>query len=106
MYKLTVIYGQLSSREEFDYDYYVTKHIPLAVEKLKARRAEVDRFVSNPQGGEPAFHVIAHLYFDSQEELMTGMTSPDAAPVMADIPNYYKGKSIRMAVTECREYTP
>lgn len=104
MYKLAVIYGKFNSPDEFDHDYYISKHMPLVMDKLSPRRAEVDRLVSSVQGEAP-FEVIANLYFDSQDDAAKALTKPEAAEVLADLRNFYKGRDIKVAISEVKEIT-
>jgi uncharacterized protein (TIGR02118 family) len=74
----------------FDYDYYVNKHIPMVADLLgdKLRGVAVDRGVASGQPGmPPPYLAMAHLVFDSLEELEAA-TAPLGERLAADGPNY------------------
>jgi uncharacterized protein (TIGR02118 family) len=64
---------------KFDWDYYMNKHIP-AARKLTAVgmvRIEVDKGIGSAQPGVAApFVAIAHMYFNSMEDMQKPFTPP------------------------------
>jgi uncharacterized protein (TIGR02118 family) len=76
----------------FDYEYYVSKHLPLVGElwgPLGLVSADASKGVSGLMpGSAPEFVTIASLTFPSLDVLQAVMTSPSAAQVLGDIPNF------------------
>jgi uncharacterized protein (TIGR02118 family) len=94
MVKLTVMYPS-GEGVKFDMDYYLQKHIPMVSESLGAalKRVEVDRGLSGgAPGSEPTYVALAHLVFDSVEDLQAAV-GPHAEKFAADVPNYTNTKS-------------
>jgi uncharacterized protein (TIGR02118 family) len=89
MIKVSVFYPNIEGKR-FDMDYYCTKHMALVQQKLGAacRRVAVDQGLSGVQpGSSPTYIAMGHLYFDSIEAFQAAF-APQAAAIMADIPNY------------------
>ena len=88
--KITVLYGQPKSAEEFD-KYYFEKHMPMVLATLKAHgmtRYEVDRGLSGVEpGSAPAYLCIGRCYFETLEGFQSGFAD-HGAELAADIPNY------------------
>ncbi len=89
MIRVTVCYpNQPGAR--FDVDYYLSHHMPMVEEKLRAHGMQswsVSKGVGGFAGGAAARLIEASLDFETMEGLQAGMASESAA-IMADIPNY------------------
>ena len=74
MIRVSVMYPNES--DKFDMDYYLNKHIPLVHQRLDSFglvRTEVDKGIGTQEPGAPApYAVIAHLIFNSIEEMEKG----------------------------------
>lgn len=87
MVKVSVFYANEEGKK-FDMSYYCNKHIPMCQEKLGCKRVDVDEGMAGAAPGtRPPFRAICHLYFDSLEKFQAAF-GPNAAAIMADIPNY------------------
>jgi len=89
MIKVSVLYPN-GEGSRFDMDYYCNKHMPMAQEKLGAacKGVAVEQGLGGAEPGAPATYVaMGHLLFDSMEEFQAAF-GPQAATLMADIPNY------------------
>jgi uncharacterized protein (TIGR02118 family) len=89
MIKVSVMYPS-GEGATFDHDYYVNKHIPMAVELLgpKLKSATVDRGLGGREAGAPPpYLAIANLVFDSIEDFQ-GSMGPAGPKLAADGPNY------------------
>jgi uncharacterized protein (TIGR02118 family) len=75
------------SREEFR-DYWMNKHGPFFMENADAMRAKkyiqsytldtpLNEGLRNSRGMLPEFDGVAEVWFESEEELMEGMSSPE-----------------------------
>ena len=86
MIKATVFYP---SGGKMDMDYYLNSHIPLCQKLLGPYglvRVEVDKGIDSPEG--PALYTaIAHLVFESAEQMQKGMQAHDPE-LSADVKNY------------------
>ena len=74
----------------FDMDYYVTKHIPMCVERCgdALKNATILEGLSGGMGGNPPASVcVGTLEFDSVDAFGAAM-GPHMPEIMGDIPNY------------------
>jgi uncharacterized protein (TIGR02118 family) len=89
MVRVTAFYAH-SDDAQFDWDYYLNKHLPLVRELVgeKLLRMNVDRGLHGVAAGlPPMFIAITQLDFESAEVLQELMLT--AVPkIVADIPNY------------------
>jgi uncharacterized protein (TIGR02118 family) len=91
MHRLTVLYPATDG-EAFNYDYYFNNHHKLVVSRLKPEglvSCEFDKGVSDPGGGKAPYLAIAHLKFNSADELQKAL-GKHGAEIVGDIPNYTK----------------
>ena len=91
MIRVSVLYPPSS---KFDWDYYLTKHVPLVREKLgKALKSvTIDKGVAGGQPNTPpGYTCMIHMGFDSADAFQTAF-GPHAKVIMADIPNYTKAQ--------------
>ena len=79
-------------------DYYQETHVPLAERIPNVQRFEVGRVASLDEG-EPPYHLIAELWFESADVLQESMSSPDGQAAADDIPNFATG-GVTMFVSE------
>ncbi|MCH9036902.1 MAG: EthD family reductase [Chloroflexi bacterium] len=101
MIRVSIIYNKVGD-STFDYDYYVSSHMPLAKEKLNPVKAEVDKIVGTPDQSPSPIHCVGYLYFNSMDDMQKAMAA-GAEPVMADIPNYYSGGAPVIIISEIHE---
>ena len=81
MIRFSVMYPATEGAS-FDHDYYVTKHVPLAVKTWGLEGAQIDKGINGP------YVAAVHFLFDSMEAMGAAMSAPGTAEVMADVPNY------------------
>lgn len=89
MYRLTVLYPAPADPEKFR-DYYLSTHLPLT-STLPGLRASRYSFEVSGLGGDSPYFAIWEGEFDTAEDAMTAMTSPQGQAVAADVPNYATG---------------
>lgn len=90
MIKLTVIYGHPADVDAFE-RYYNTTHMKIADKIPGVARWELTRFTGSPDGGRPAFHRMAELYFQSLEEMEKSLQSSEGMAALHDLPNFATG---------------
>jgi uncharacterized protein (TIGR02118 family) len=90
MVKIVVLYGPPTDPAAFE-SYYANTHLPLAAKMPNIERFEAGQVLGTPEGGEPPYHRIAELWFDSQETLQATMSSPEGQATVADIPKFATG---------------
>jgi uncharacterized protein (TIGR02118 family) len=87
---VSVLYANAPGNR-FDHDYYVQKHMPLALARLTSfgmARYEIDKGLSGgAPGSAPAFLCIGRLYFDTLEGFQQGLAE-HGAELLSDVPNY------------------
>jgi uncharacterized protein (TIGR02118 family) len=94
-YAYLVIYeGKPEDAGEF-LRYYIEKHVPIVWTFPRIRRVEIERGV---EGGD--IFMIARLTFDTLEDLLTAINSPERERARADMANFppFKGAVRRQAV--------
>jgi len=88
--KLTVLYGQPKSAEDFK-KYYSGTHMPLVTEVKGLRRFELAKVMPKADGSPPAFYRIFEAWFDSPEQMTAVTSTPEWKKVGADLPNFASG---------------
>ena len=83
MLRVLVLYPK-GEGHQFDGDYWISNHMPLVASKWP----KVVKWEADLAGDDMPFFAAAHLYFNSPEDLESTMSSPAAADVMGDVPNY------------------
>jgi uncharacterized protein (TIGR02118 family) len=89
MIKVSVLYPGGASNN-FDMNYYLTKHIPMVKQKLGSacKNIAVDEGIAGGAPGAPAAYLaMAHLTFDSVDAFQKAF-GPHADAIMGDVPNY------------------
>jgi uncharacterized protein (TIGR02118 family) len=90
MIRVTILYPNETGKK-FDWDYYASKHVPLAREKLTPLglvRAEIDKGISAPDPNAPApFIAVANFFFNTVDDVHSAFRQV-GRDVMGDIPNY------------------
>ncbi|HEU5398728.1 MAG TPA: EthD family reductase [Gammaproteobacteria bacterium] len=90
MVRLTVMYPQTAD-STFDLDYYLTKHMPLARERLSTSgltATHIDEGLGGGAPGEPApYTVICTFTFETMDGLQGAMAA-HGGELMGDIPNF------------------
>lgn len=85
MVKLLALYKQPLDVARFE-EIYFGRHIPLTRKMPGLRRLEVNRVTGAPRG-EPAFYLVAGLFFDDEEAMGASLASEEsraAARVLRD----------------------
>ncbi len=90
MIKLTVLYGQPKQPEAFE-SYYAQTHLPLVADIQGILRTELTLFALSADGSLPEYYRMAELYFDSQKQMDSVMSSAAAQVAVADIANFASG---------------
>ena len=86
---MNVLYHQPDDPAAFD-RYYDETHVPLATKIPGVRSCTVSRPGAD-ENGAPAYHLVATLVFDSQEEMAGGMASEEGQAAVADLANFATG---------------
>jgi uncharacterized protein (TIGR02118 family) len=91
MVRISILYPNNKS-SRFDLDYYIGRHMPLAIKLLSAhagfKGVSVERGMGGAtSGSEAAYLVTCHYSFDSVEDFMAAF-APHASVLQGDIPNY------------------
>ena len=83
MIRLMVLYPR-GEGTHFNSEYWLTKHMPMLSTNLhKLKKWEAD--IAAP---DSPYYAVAHVYFDSIEDVQATMSSAEIGTVMGDIPNY------------------
>ena len=100
MIKATVLYGHPTSPETFE-KYYAESHAPLVGKVQGIVKAELTKFLPNPDGTAAAYYRMAELYFAGPAEMQQAMGSPEGQALAADLPNFATGgATVIMGVVE------
>src|SRR5664279_5353449 len=90
MIKPTMLYGHPTSPEVFE-DYYVNTHMPIALKMNGFTRAELTKFLNQPDGSKPPYYRSADFLFDSAVEMQKTMDSAEGKAASAGIANFATG---------------
>ena len=91
MYYVTVMYPN-GNGVKFDFDYYMTKHIPM-VSRLLDTTIEVCKGIATETGTAAPYVCTARIRVKSLEQFQAAMAR-HGAQIMADIPNYCNAQPI------------
>ncbi|HEX6988442.1 MAG TPA: EthD family reductase [Bacillota bacterium] len=97
MVKLVALYRRPDDPAEFDRRYF-NEHLPLANRMPGLRRVEVSRVVGAP-AGEPAYYLMAELYFDDRAALDAAMTSAEGRAAAENLMSF-AGQLVRFLIAE------
>ena len=91
MFNISSIYPKKDGYE-FDFDYYLNRHMPRSIELLSAARGfkgvSVERGMDVDESKlESSYVAMCHYYFDSLEDFMAAF-GPHAEALQGDIANY------------------
>ncbi len=91
MIKISILYPN-KKNARFDMDYYLEKHMPLAIRLLGAhsgyKGVSVERGLGSAiPGAEAAYVAMCHYLFDSVAAFMAAF-APNAGVLQGDIQNY------------------
>jgi len=90
MYKIIVLYPKPENQKEFD-EHYEKIHIPLTKKIPKLKKLTINKSFGAPTG-EPAYYLIAELYFESKEDLNEALKSKEMRDAATDAMKISKGK--------------
>ncbi len=90
MIKVTLLYGHPKDPQEFE-RYYAEKHLPLAAKMKGVVRLELTRFGPGTDGSKPAYYRMAELYFPTEVQMQSMLSSPEGQAAVADLPNFATG---------------
>ena len=85
--KITVLYAQPKSVEEFD-KYYFEKHMPMVYAVKEVKKVEIARPAPGPDGAASPYHLITELYFESPDALKAATGTPEWKAIRADTANF------------------
>jgi uncharacterized protein (TIGR02118 family) len=89
MVKVSVMYPN-GEGHTFDMAYYLTKHIPMAKQKLGSALKNVtveEGMAGATPGAPPTYLALGNLYFDTLEAFQAAF-GPHAPAILGDVPNY------------------
>ena len=88
MIRVSVMYPNQSGGN-FDYDYYLSTHMPLVKDKWGdvLRGVEVIKGLSGPEGSAVTYVTVASLKFDDVAAFEAALAA-HAPAIMGDIPNF------------------
>ena len=81
MIRLSVLYPSTEGAT-FDHDYYLNKHVPLAVKTWALDGAEIDKGIDGP------YVAAVHFVFASLEDMGAKMGVDGTGDVLMDVANY------------------
>jgi uncharacterized protein (TIGR02118 family) len=97
--KITVLYNQPKSVEEFD-KYYFSKHMPMVYAVKEIKKVEVARPMPSPTGAPSPYHIVTELWFDSPDVLKTVTATPEWKAIVDDVPKFAAADAVTIIVSE------
>ena len=97
--KITVLYHQPKSAEEFD-KYYFGKHMPMVYAVKEIKKIEVARPTPSPTGAPSPYHIVTELWFDSPDVLKTITATPEWKAIVEDVPKFAAADAVTIIVSE------
>jgi uncharacterized protein (TIGR02118 family) len=84
--KLIALYKRPTDVAAFE-THYKEIHAPLVRKMPGLKKLEVCHFTGSP-GGEPKFYMMAELYFDAKEAMMSALGSPEGKAAAKDVMSF------------------
>ncbi|TQN70027.1 hypothetical protein CSHISOI_05455 [Colletotrichum shisoi] len=103
---LTVLYPNVAGAE-YDFDYYIKSHMPLAAAKWKPSGClswTVAKYRPGPDGAPPRYAFAGLIRFSSLEAIHKALASPATLELMEDVPNY-SNQELQFLMAEDAETT-
>jgi uncharacterized protein (TIGR02118 family) len=97
--KITVLYKQPKSAEEFD-KYYFAKHMPMVYAVKELKKVEVARPAPSPDGTPSPYHIVTELWFDSADALKAVAGTPQWKAIVDDVQNFAPADAAIVVVSE------
>jgi len=85
--KVTVLYSQPKSAEEFD-KYYYSKHMPMVYAVKEIKKVEIARPRPAPNGSPSPYYLVTELWFDTPEVFKAVAATPEWKAIGADVANF------------------
>ncbi|MFF5992420.1 EthD family reductase [Prauserella flavalba] len=98
MYRLTAAYLHPENPEAF-LKHYREVHAVLAAKMPKLRSYEWG-VCESPDGSRPSFFLVAFLDWDTKEDALEALQSPEGQAGAADLPNFTSADQVHMAFSE------
>ena len=86
MVKLVALYKKPADVSAFE-THYKEIHTPLAKKMPGLKKMEVCHFTGSP-GGEPRFYMMAEMYFDTKEAMMSALGSAEGKAAGEDVMSF------------------
>lgn len=90
MLKVTVLYNQPDSAEDFE-KYYAETHLPLAAKMEGVHKLETTKFSPGPDASAPEYYRMAEMYFESPEQIQATLGSEAGRATVDDLKNFATG---------------
>jgi uncharacterized protein (TIGR02118 family) len=91
MIKISILYPNISGAR-FDFDYYLSKHMPRSIELLSQhagyRSVSVERGIGGTEPNSPPQYLAACFYIFDSIESFVEVFMPHAAELQGDMPQY------------------
>jgi uncharacterized protein (TIGR02118 family) len=97
--KITVLYNQPKSTEEFD-KYYFSKHMPMVYAVKEIKKVEVARPAPSPAGAPSPYHIVTELWFDTPDVLKAVTSTPEWKAIADDVPKFTEPGSVTIIISE------
>jgi uncharacterized protein (TIGR02118 family) len=90
MVKGTALFGHPEDPDAFE-EYYANTHVPLVRKVPNLQHFYQGRVVATPDGSQPPYYRYGELWFESIDQLQSGLGSPEGQEVTQDIQNFATG---------------
>ena len=87
MIKFVALYRQPADEHAF-MQHYLNVHVPLVRQIPGLDRLELTRFTRSPLGGEPAYFLMAEMYYPDRDTFKAAMKSPENAAAGEDLMSF------------------
>lgn len=90
MVKLTALFGHPENPDAFE-DYYANTHTPLVHKIPNLQRFDRGKVIGTPDGSESPYYRITDLWFESIDQLQSGLGSQEGQEAAQDLRNFATG---------------
>jgi uncharacterized protein (TIGR02118 family) len=90
MVRVTALYGHPQNPDAFE-EHYANTHTPLVLNIPNLQRFDRGKVIATPDGSEPPYYRVADIWFESMEQLQSGLGSPEGQEATQDLQNLATG---------------
>jgi uncharacterized protein (TIGR02118 family) len=90
MVRVTALYGHPQNPDTFE-EHYANTHTPLVLKIPNLQRFDRGKVIATPDGSEPPYYRVADIWFESMDQMQSGLGSTEGQEATQDLQNFATG---------------